>query len=208
MNSSNSSQSSSSSRLQEYVSNIPFATLCLLIFNVFVHIFMFVTDYDVGPFTFFPYNVLYKGEWYRVFTSAFLHGGLMHIGMNMMSLLALGGALEPSYGTTRFYYVTILSIVLEGIFYVTMTFLCAIVSGDISYMYSNSIGYSGVLFSYAVIEAFHSPVQSRSVFGCFNVPTKAYPFVLLVILQVIPVECHYMPMTDNSISFISLSTYL
>jgi membrane associated rhomboid family serine protease len=156
---------------------------------------MFITDYDIGPFTFFPYNVLYKGEWYRMFTSAFLHGGLMHIGMNMMSLIALGGGLEPAYGTTRFYYITLLSIILEGIFYVTLTYLCAKISGDISYLYSNSIGYSGVLFSYAVVEAFHSPIQSRSVFGCFNVPTKAYPFVLLVILQVSPMFCLSLSLT-------------
>ena len=34
-----------------------------------------------------------------------------------------------------------------------------------------------------MIEAFHSVDTSRSVFGCFNVPTKAYPFILLIIIQ-------------------------
>lgn len=51
-------------------------------------------------------------------------------------------------------------------------------------MYANSIGYSGVLFAYAGIEAFHSAQPSRSVFGIFSVPTKAYPFILLIVLQV------------------------
>jgi membrane associated rhomboid family serine protease len=61
--------------------------------------------------------------------------------------------------------------------------LTAWATGDNSYLFTSSVGYSGVLFSYAVIEAFHSPEASRSVFGCFNVPTKAYPFILLVIIQ-------------------------
>jgi hypothetical protein len=41
-----------------------------------------------------------------------------------------------------------------------------------------------VLFTYALIEAFHSAESSRSVFGLFSVPTKAYPFILLVLIQV------------------------
>lgn len=62
--------------------------------------------------------------------------------------------------------------------------LCTAVTGDQSYMHSSSIGYSGVLFAYAGMEAFHSTQTSRSVFGIFSVPTKAYPFILLIVLQV------------------------
>jgi hypothetical protein len=51
-------------------------------------------------------------------------------------------------------------------------------------MNTSAVGYSGVLFAYALVEAFHSPDTSRSVFGMFNVPTKAYPFILLVLIQV------------------------
>lgn len=49
---------------------------------------------------------------------------------------------------------------------------------------TSAVGYSGVLFSYALIEAFHSTESSRSVFGLFSVPTKSYPFILLVLIQV------------------------
>ena len=51
-------------------------------------------------------------------------------------------------------------------------------------MNNNAVGYSGVLFCYALIESFHSVELSRSVFGMFSVPTKSYPIILLVILQV------------------------
>jgi membrane associated rhomboid family serine protease len=38
------------------------------------------------------------GEWYRVFTSAFLHDGIIHLGMNMFLLWVLGSQLERREG--------------------------------------------------------------------------------------------------------------
>ena len=43
-----------------------------------------------------------EGEWWRLFTSSFLHGGLLHLGMNSWALIALGPALERSIGSARF----------------------------------------------------------------------------------------------------------
>jgi membrane associated rhomboid family serine protease len=43
-----------------------------------------------------------EGEWYRLLTSAFIHGGLWHIGGNMLLLFFLGRILEPGIGTPRF----------------------------------------------------------------------------------------------------------
>ena len=42
------------------------------------------------------------GEWWRIFTSGFLHYGLLHIGMNMLILLWIGRLLEPVLGGLRF----------------------------------------------------------------------------------------------------------
>jgi membrane associated rhomboid family serine protease len=42
------------------------------------------------------------GEWYRLLTGAFLHGGLFHIAFNMYALYILGQLLEPALGTVRF----------------------------------------------------------------------------------------------------------
>jgi membrane associated rhomboid family serine protease len=43
-----------------------------------------------------------QGEWYRLFTSAFIHGGLLHVAGNMILLYFLGRILEPGIGTVRF----------------------------------------------------------------------------------------------------------
>jgi rhomboid protease GluP len=44
-------------------------------------------------------------EWWRVVTAMFLHGGLLHIGFNMMALMQLGPAIEELYGSARYLFI-------------------------------------------------------------------------------------------------------
>lgn len=48
-------------------------------------------------------------EWYRLVTAMFLHGGLIHIGLNMMALLQLGPALEELYGSARYLFLYVVT---------------------------------------------------------------------------------------------------
>ncbi len=43
-----------------------------------------------------------EGEWWRLITAGFLHGGLFHIAMNSWVLFDLGAQTEEQYGTSRF----------------------------------------------------------------------------------------------------------
>jgi membrane associated rhomboid family serine protease len=52
------------------------------------------------------------GEWWRLITGGFLHGGLMHLAFNMLALWILGSMLEPALGRARFvaiYFVSMLA---------------------------------------------------------------------------------------------------
>src|SRR5437773_10871890 len=49
--------------------------------------------------------IFYANEWWRLVTAMFLHGGLIHIGFNMMSLMQLGPALEEVYGSARYLFI-------------------------------------------------------------------------------------------------------
>jgi len=42
------------------------------------------------------------GEWWRLFTGGFLHGGLLHLGFNMLVLWLLGSQLERALGWQRY----------------------------------------------------------------------------------------------------------
>jgi rhomboid protease GluP len=56
-----------------------------------------------------PYGIFIQHQWWRVVTAMFLHGGLIHIGFNMMSLLQLGPALEELYGSSRYFFLYVVT---------------------------------------------------------------------------------------------------
>jgi rhomboid protease GluP len=56
-----------------------------------------------------PYAIYVQHQWYRLITAMFLHGGLIHIGFNMMSLMQLGPALEELYGSARYFFLYIVT---------------------------------------------------------------------------------------------------
>ena len=63
------------------------------------------------------FNPLYTGthEYWRLITSGFLHDGILHLGINMLSLYFVGAALEPAIGTRNFAVVYLTSL-LAGSF--------------------------------------------------------------------------------------------
>ncbi len=56
-----------------------------------------------------PAGIVAFDEWWRLFTSGFLHYGLLHLGMNMLALFVLGRDLELLLGRVRFLAVYFLS---------------------------------------------------------------------------------------------------
>jgi rhomboid protease GluP len=49
-----------------------------------------------------PFAILRGGQWWRLVTAGFLHGGILHILMNSWVLFDLGAQVEEVYGTNRF----------------------------------------------------------------------------------------------------------
>lgn len=52
-----------------------------------------------------------SGEWWRLFSGAFLHAGIFHLGMNMLLLWFLSQELEPALGRMRFALLYVVSLV-------------------------------------------------------------------------------------------------
>ena len=62
-----------------------------------------------------PDAVLVNHQWWRIVTSAFLHGSLMHIFVNMISLWSLGRFIELATGSVRMLFIYVLSMVASGL---------------------------------------------------------------------------------------------
>jgi rhomboid protease GluP len=56
-----------------------------------------------------------SGEWWRIFSAAFLHAGWLHIATNMFALWQVGTFVELLYGRTRMAIIYVLAIVGSGI---------------------------------------------------------------------------------------------
>ena len=80
--------------------------------------------------------LVWQGEWWRLLSCTFLHGGLMHIAFNMYVLYQIGPAIERTYGTPKF----LLLYLATGW---TSSLMSLVWSG------SNSVGASGAIFGLA-----------------------------------------------------------
>jgi len=169
--------------MEEAFGGIPVITRALLVVNVAVHIIIFTLSLNLNTFSISAHLVIDDNEYYRIISAAFVHAGLMHIFMNMSSLLQLGLSLEAHFGSLQFLFLTLWSLFAVGGLYIFLAVLFSYV--DPGQMYSSGVGYSGILFCYALIEAFHTTETSRSIFGMFTVPSRMYPFILLIILQIV-----------------------
>jgi len=62
-----------------------------------------------------PNSVLIYHEYWRIATAAFLHASLLHIGVNMISLWALGRFIEMIAGSPRMALIYFVSLVASGL---------------------------------------------------------------------------------------------
>ncbi len=118
-----------------------------------------------------PY-IVQGGQWWRLITAGFLHGGTLHILMNMWVLFDLGTQVEEMYGTSRFLTI----------------YLISNITGFIASMYliprSLSVGASAAIFGLiGAMIAFG--VRDRSSYGSairsFYVRWAIYGLVLSLI---------------------------
>jgi membrane associated rhomboid family serine protease len=146
-----------------------------------------VVSSDLAPqhFCMWPRVIWAKpSEWYRVFTSAFVHGGLMHIGFNMFNFVVSGPNLEYRIGT-----LCLLNLILALVAVLGALDMIIAYGG----LYTNypqfwnecSVGFSGVIFALITAESLTVPADTQySIFGV-PVPARWYPWAMLVFTQLI-----------------------
>lgn len=99
--------------------------------------------------------VFVDGQWYRVVTSAFLHGGALHLGMNALSTAAIGAALERRAGSAFLFCYAAWAAPLSGFVAAALACGWTLVTGDPAHAAQHGLGFSGVIFALAEIGRAH-----------------------------------------------------
>ncbi|WP_127836499.1 rhomboid family intramembrane serine protease [Clostridium prolinivorans] len=119
----------------------PIITYCIISLNIIIYIVtailsknIFYSDINVLIHLGAKYNpYIRQGQFYRLITCMFLHGGIVHLALNMYSLYSIGPLVEKLYGKIK---------------YIIIYFVSGIMSSLFSFMFSQgvSIGASGAIF--------------------------------------------------------------
>jgi rhomboid protease GluP len=109
--------------------------------------------------------LILNGEWWRFFTPMFLHFGLTHLVMNMISLYVLGPLVERLFGRIRFLIIYFIS----GIYGVLASFV---------FTDGVSAGASGAIFGLFGALLFFGLIQKR-----FNVRIDLKQIIVLVLFN-------------------------
>jgi rhomboid protease GluP len=94
-------------------------TRALLIANIGVFVWTSLFHVADSDRLLIQYGAFYgpavqSGEWWRAFTAAFLHGGILHIGFNMFALWQVGSIVEQLFGSWRMGLVYFVSLIGSG----------------------------------------------------------------------------------------------
>lgn len=129
-------------QMKTYARTLQPVTVTLVILNVLAYLWSSfggnVLDatymYSVGAVTW--QSILQQGEYYRLFSSMFLHFGIEHLFSNMVSLLFLGSMLEKRLGHVKY-----------TILYLSSGLVAGLASVGVNYMKATSLGIQGEVVS-------------------------------------------------------------
>lgn len=160
----------------------PVMTYLLIVINILV----FLSSIVYGDFTLgyannyvqiFTYN-----EYYRLITSMFLHGSIIHIGFNMYALYILGPVVERYYGKSKFLLIYFVSGILGNLF-------SCLFASEITF----SLGASGAIFGLLGSIAYFTYYYRATIQGLLKsqiIPTIAVNLLIGFMLPGIDVSAH------------------
>jgi membrane associated rhomboid family serine protease len=139
----------------------------------------------MGPltrwFSFIPQNAIFGLEVWRFFTYMFLHGGFLHIGLNMFILWMFGSQIEARWGQRTFM-----------IYYL----VCGL-GGAIAYG----------LFNLAGLSSFSPMVgASGAIYGILLAYGLTFPESVILVMMIIPMKAKYAVLVFGLIELMSTAS--
>ncbi|KAL3138650.1 hypothetical protein ABBQ32_006410 [Trebouxia sp. C0010 RCD-2024] len=175
-------------RVQVWFAEQPLLTKAILVLCLCIYAVQVLSGYDNYGLVCLAAKAI-TADWqvYRLLTSAFVHGGLLHVAFNMLAFMPIGTSLERIQGTLALSHLITLLIFVGGAAYTTFATAASYIPWSIAtrVAYQCAIGFSGVVFGLIVVDNSLTGATQRSIFGLFYVPAPLYPWTLLVIWQLI-----------------------
>ena len=105
---------------QEIISNLKYSTVWIAVINIVIFLAMLFSGMNIYDKIVENYannyvRVLEHGEWYRVFTSMFLHSDADHLLGNMLCLCVVGIQVEKVLGRGKFLFTYFISGIIAGL---------------------------------------------------------------------------------------------
>lgn len=152
--------------MDEYIRSTP-VTLALVATNVLISILCFYNRKLYDAFKFNPPSVV-GGQWWRVFTHAFVHADYIHLFFNMFALWQFGRMIEQVFKFEFAVYGTMLYLLLYGL---------AIIAASIPELQNhkkdiwyNSVGASGAVMAVVFVWILLFPTAQLLLFGGLPMP--------------------------------------
>ena len=151
----------------------------LLVANFAVFLIQHISDRFlggnfIGVFGLVPAGFVLDFRLWQIVTYAFLHGDVMHLFLNLLMLLFIGGELESAWGTKRFLKFYFFCSTCAGIAYLLMQ---AVIIGG-SGMFVPMVGASGAI--YGLLMAYGLVFGERVLLFMLLFPMKAKHFVWIL----------------------------
>lgn len=162
----------------------------LLMANVGVFFVQMTMPRLADAFVFVPQLALVR-PW-AIITYMFLHGGLMHIGFNMLALFFFGPRVEARIGSRRFTTLYFLSGIAGALLSVFFAFNSAIIGA--------SAGVFGVMLAFA----YYWPNETILIWGVLPVPAR----VLVIITTIFALFGGFTGAASGTAHFAHLGGYL
>lgn len=110
--------------------------LCFIAFRILMLLNVLPLDYVALN----PENILYKFYFWTFLSSMFMHAGIFHLFVNMLSLFFVGSLIEKILGRKRYFWFYILSGLFAGVLFIVSPFIFPSDWG------TYAVGASGALF--------------------------------------------------------------
>lgn len=129
--------------------------------------------------------VVFNDEWWRIFCGPLEHADSLHLYCNMVSFIWKGSILETELGSKAFFSVLVTFIVLTGLTFLAMEYLCGVFVNP-AHFERCAVGFSAVVFALKVLNNHYFPGKKPKILNInISLPSGYVVWLELFINQLI-----------------------